>query len=363
MTEEVANGSAPVAEAASTPAPETTTAAPASEAPAPSMRDTMAEVFRKHNPEREVGTGRYAARDGETAADAAPEGAPAATEITDQPEAPAVETAPPSIDPPASWSADAKAKWAALPPDVREYIAQRESEAHKAITQTGERLKGFEALDAVIGPRREALKATWGNEGAAIQQLFQLSDFATSDPAGFVHWFAQQNRVDLSRLASATAAAPADPQVAALHQKVATLETTLTQQQMQAMENDIRNFAEAKSADGNPLRPHFNEVRVEMGRLMQAQLATTLDDAYAKAVRTNDAVWAKVQAEEAASRAKAAAEAEAKRIAAQAKAAAEAKKSASVNVRAVGAVSGSPVTPQTMRQTMEAVFRQRQSAA
>lgn len=363
MTEEVANGAAPVAEAASTPAPETT-AAPASEAPALSMRDTMAEVFRKHNPEREVGTGRFAAQGDQSAADAAPESAPAATEITDQPEQPTAETAPsPSIEPPVAWSADAKAKWAALPPDVREYIAQRESEAHKAITQTGERLKGYEALDAVIGPRRDALKATWGNEGAALQQLFQLSDFATSDPAGFVHWFAQQNRVDLSRLASASAAAPADPQVAALHHKVATLETTLTQQQMQAMENDIRNFAEAKSADGNPLRPHFNEVRVEMGRLMQAQLATTLDDAYAKAIRTNDAVWAKVQAEEAASRAKAAAEAEAKRIAAQAKAAAEAKKSASVNVRSVGAVSGSPVRPQTMRETMEAVFRQSQSAA
>ena len=106
MLEDDANGAAPAAEAASTPAPETT-AAPATEAPAPSIRDTMAAVYRKDNPDREAGTGRFAGRE----AEAAPEGATAATEITDQPEQTTTETAPaPSIEPPSAWSADAKAK-------------------------------------------------------------------------------------------------------------------------------------------------------------------------------------------------------------------------------------------------------------
>jgi len=349
MIEDVANGAAPDAEAASTPAPETA-AAPASDAPALSFRDTMAEIFHRDNPAREVGNGRFAARD---------------TEITDQPEPATAETAPPapSIEPPPAWSADAKAKWSTVPPDVQQVIAAREAEAHKAITQTGERMKGYEALDAVIGPRRDALKATWGNEGAALQQLFQLSDFASSDPVGFVHWFAQQNRVDLSQLTAATAAAPADPQVAALQHELSSIKSTISQQQMQAMENDIRAFADAKDAAGNSMRPHFDDIRVEMGQLIQAGLATTLAEAYAKASRTNDAVWTKVQAGEAVSRANAASAAEAKRIAAQGKAAAEAKRSGSVNVRAVGAVSGSPVKQQTRRQTMEAVYRTMQGAA
>jgi hypothetical protein len=364
MTEDIANGAAPVADAASTAAP--ITEAPAAEAPAPSMRDTMANVLKKYPTQGE--DGRFESRfpRDEPATDAAPsEAAPAATETTDQPVTSSAETAPAqSIEPPASWSAEVKAKWSALPPDVQSYIAQRESEAHKAITSTGERLKGYEALDAVIGPRRDALRATWGNEGAAIKQLFDLSDFATRDPAGFVHWFAQQNRVDLSRLNPGPAdTAPADPQVAALQHELSAIKSTLTQQQQAALDADIRRFADAKASDGTPMRPHFAEVRTEMGRLISAGIAETLEDAYAKAIRTNDAVWAKVQAAEAAQRAKAAEAEEAKRREAQAKAAAEAKRAASVNIRAVGSVSGAPARGATMRETMEAVAKARMGAA
>lgn len=349
MTEEVANGAAPVAEAASTPTTETA---------APSFRTTMEAVYDKAYPPRED-TGRFAGKT-ETQAEAAPpdEAAPA-PETTDQPETPTAETAPaPSIEPPASWSADAKAKWAAVPPDVQQIIAAREAEAHKAITQTGERLKAYEALDAVIGPRREALRAAWGNEGAGIAQLFQLSDFATRDPAGFVQWFVQQNRVDLSRLTTAQAApaTPADPHVAALHQEVSAIKSTLTQQQQAALDADIRQFADEKAPNGEKLRPHFDDVRTEMGRLISAGIAQTLEDAYAKAIRTNDAVWAKVQAAEEAKRV-AAAEAEQKRQReAAAKVAAEARKAASVNIRSQGAVSGAPAKGQTMRETMAATY-------
>lgn len=348
MTEE-ANGAA-LADAASTAAPIAT---------GDTMRADMEAIFARDNPQRDA-AGRFAGT--ETQAEAAPSEAAPATEITDQPEAPAPETATPSIEAPSSWSADVKAKWATLPPDVQAYIAQREGEAHKAITSTGERLKGFEALDAVIGPRRDALKASWGNEAAAVEQLFQLSDFATRDPAGFVHWFAQQNRVDLSRL-PAPATAPADPQVAALQTEVQTLKSSITQQHVEKMDADIRSFAEAKGADGNPLRPHFNDVRVEMGRLISAGLATSLDDAYEQATHINKDVRSKIEAEKAAATAKAEAERHAKQREAAAKAAAEAKRAAGVNVRAVGAVTGSPVRGQSMRETMEAVWRREQGAA
>lgn len=353
MIEEVANGAAPVADAAST-------AAPTTEAVEPTIRDTMEQIAAKHFPAREIGTGRFAAQTTDEAEVAPTEAAPAVTETTDQPEPPQAETVPPapSIEPPAAWSADAKAKWAALPPDVQQYIAQREGEAHKAITQAGERLKGFEGLDAVLGPRRDAMRATWGDEATGLRQLFQLSDFATRDPTGFVQWFAQQNRVDLTRLTDAPAdAAQADPHVAALRQELAAVKSSVSQQHLAQMENDIRAFAEAKGPDGNPLRPHFDAVRTEMGRLMQAGIATSLEDAYTRAIRINDAVWAKVQADEATARGKAAEAEEAKRREAQARAAAEAKKAAAVNVKAVGAVSGSPTRPATMRESMEAVAR------
>lgn len=350
-----ANGAAPVADAASD-------AAPVSEAPAPSMRDTMTAVADRLMPPRGDG-GRFATKD--NTAEAAPsEAAPAEQETTDQPETTGAETAPaepaaPSIEPPQSWSAEVKAKWAALPPDVQTYIARRESEAHQAITQAGAKAKAYEALDQIIAPRRQALAANYGSETAALQQLFQLSDFASNDPAGFVHWFAQQHRVDLSRLTSAPSdpARPVDPQVATLERELRAVQSTISQQQMAQTEAEIRRFAEAAAPDGTPLRPHFEAVKVEMGRLINAGIAETLEDAYAKAIRTNDAVWAKVQADEAATRAKAEAEKAAKEREERAKAAKAAQKAASVNVRATGAVSGSPAGAATMRETMEAIAR------
>lgn len=348
MLEDDANGAAPVADAASD-------AAPISDAPAPSIRDTMTAVAERLMPARDDG-GRYAGTD--TAAEDAPaEAAPAATETTDHPVTKKDETAPaPSIEPPSSWSADVRAKWAALPPDLQTYIAKREGEAHQAITQAGAKLKGYEALEPIIGPRRQALAATWGNEAAAIQQLFQLSDYATNDPQGFVQWFARQNRVDLSRLTTAPDARGADP-VATLERKLHAVESTIVQQQQQALDADIRRFADATAPDGKPLRPHFNELRAEMGRLINAGIAETLDDAYAKATRTNDAVWSKVQAEEAAQRASADAAKATKEREQRAKAAKEAARAAGINVRSTGSVSGSPAGTANMRETMAAVYR------
>lgn len=357
MTDETMTTAAPaVADAqavADTPAATTTT----DTTPAPTMRDTMASVLAKYPVRGD--DGKFETRFPDTA-DAAPaDGAPA-TKTPDQPEAQAVETASPSIDPPASWSADVKAKWAALPPDVQTYIAQREGEAHKAITTAGERAKAYEALEAVIGPRRAALAAGYGNEAAALNELFGLSDFATQDPAGFVRWFAQQRGVDLSQIVGQPAAQPspaADPSVAAIQQRLDGLTNHIVTQQERQLLSEIDRFASAKGDDGQPLRPHFADVRADMGKLISAGLATTLDDAYAKAVRANDAVWSKVQAEQAATQTKAAAEKAEREKAERAKAAASAKRAASVNVRTTGSVSGSPAGAQSMRATMEAVAR------
>lgn len=341
-----ADAAAPVADTSAAPAPPAPSEAPAGG----TMRDTMAAVLAKYAPARD-GSGRFTMKDG----------AEAPTEITDQPATVAAETVPeaPSIEPPQSWSAEARAKWDALPPDLRTYIAQREGEAHKAITSAGERAKQFEALDSVLAPRRQALAQTYGSEAAAIQQLLQLSDYAAQDPAGFVQWFAQSRGINLPGVQQQPGNAP-DP-VAPLYQEIQGLKQTIAQREAAETEAQIRTFAEAKGPDGQPLRPHFDDVRADMGRMINAGLAKGLDDAYAKAIRANDAVWAKVQAAEAATKAKAEAEAAAKRQAEAAKAAAEAKRAAGGNVRSTGAVTGSPGKAATMRETMEAAYRQAMS--
>jgi hypothetical protein len=311
-----------------------------------SMRDTMAGILAKY-----PGRGD----DGQFESQRVEPDAPA-TETTDQPEATAApEPATPVIEAPASWSAEKKAIWAAVPPEARDYILQREAEAHKAISEKGARAKLADDFEAAIGVHKTALVSEYGSLDRAVNTLVNVAMQAGADPAAFIRWFSQQHRLDLAQIAGVQAQpGQQQPQNTAVDQRIATLEQHIEQQMMAGMTSTIRAFAEAKDASGKPMRPHFEAVREEMGRLMQAGLAGTLDQAYAKAIRTNDAVWATVQAEEAATNA-AKAKAEHERAA---KAAADAKRASSVNVKPVGSASGSPVKGATMRDTMAAIARQ-----
>jgi len=109
-------------------------AAPATvETAKPSIRDTLESVLAKA--EERGDDGRFKAKD--TAQDTAPE-------TPDQPETQkAAEPQPEAIEPPSSWSAEVKAKWATLPPDVQRYVLDRESQTHKAITEKGSALRSM----------------------------------------------------------------------------------------------------------------------------------------------------------------------------------------------------------------------------
>lgn len=316
---------------------------PAAEASG-SIRDTMAAVLAKY-PDRD-NSGRFESR----AIDQAADTAPVETETTtDQPTAPVAEPASPVIEPPASWSAEQRAKWATLPPDVQEYVAQRESEAHKAISEKGSRAAEYDAVEAAIGQNKTQLVSEYGSVPRAVETLVNVAVQAGQRPAEFIRWFAQQHRIDLTNLTqqAGNPAAP-DDHITHLSQTVSNLQTQLQQQQEAALSATISEFSGAKDASGKPLRPHFDAVRGEMAALMTAGVAKSLDEAYTKAIRANDTVWAQVQVEQDATR-QAAEQAKAAKIAA------EARKSASVNIRPLGSVAGSPVRGQTMRDTMRAV--------
>jgi hypothetical protein len=331
------------------PVIESAPAAPETAAPPTSMRDTMASVLAKY-PDRDNG-GRFESRAIDPQADDAI--APATPEITDQPETTTAEPATPAIEPPSSWSAEKRAIWSLLPPDAQAYVAQRESEAHKAISEKGQRAAMYDAVEQAIGEHKTALISEYGSVDRAVNTLVNVAMQAGQRPAEFIRWFAQQHRVDLSQLAQpgAQQGGGIDPQIHTLSQTVTTLQHQIEQQQQAALAAQIAAFSEAKDARGQPLRPYFDDVRANMARLMTAGEAASLEDAYDKATRINGDVRAKIEAQREAAR-------QAEATAKAAKAAAEAKKSAAINVRPLGAVAGSPVRGQTMRDTMTAVARQ-----
>ena len=325
-------------------APEPIAAPAPAETAKPSIRDTLESVLAQT--EQRGDDGRFKAKD--TASERA-------SETPDQPETQkAAEPQAEAIEPPSSWSAEVKAKWATLPPDVQRYVLDRESQTHKAITEKGQRASLYDAIEQAIGENKTALVAEYGDIPRAVQMLVNVSTQAGRDPLRFIEWFAGQRGIDLRSHFAGQAnqyAAQADPMQHALVSEVNQLKQHIERQQSETLQSTISQFEQAKDVSGKPLRPHFAEVRADMGRLIASGAAQGLEDAYAKAVRMNDAVWAKTQAVEEAERAtKAKAEAAAK--------AADAKKAGSINMRSRGAVSGSPGKPQDIRSSLEAAYRQ-----
>lgn len=235
---------------------------------------------------------------------------------------------------PSSWRKEAAAEWAKTPPAVRAEVLKREQDMHQGIAQykyAADWAKQFEPLAQDLYKLRQA----YGNEITGLKNLFQISNYANSDPVGFVQWFAKQRGIQLG---GQSEQAPADPQYSALHEQVRSLQAEL-QAQKQAQESEVFQtlYREIEETKSKPGFEHFEELRGEMAGLLQSGLAKSLPEAYEKALWSRhdlrESLIAKQQQEAAA---KAKAEALAKAKAAQ--------KAASVNVQKRGTLNGKAPT-------------------
>lgn len=214
------------------------------------------------------------------------------------------------LTPPERWSAERKAVFAALPRDAQQMLLERESETDKAFTQKTQELaeqrKQYEALDQILSPRRQALASAYGSEANALAELFRLSDYANTDPAGFMQWFAKERGVDLQGLTQvASSDEYVDPatqrlqnELNGIKQKLSVQEQAQVTARQEAVRNEITAFKEAKDESGSLLRPHFEDVKKEIASLMQSGAAQTLDHAYKMAIWANEGVRTKILEEQ-----------------------------------------------------------------
>lgn len=247
--------------------------------------------------------GRFKAREAEKAAAAA---APAKTDpkITDQGTKPAdgaasAQAASPS-DAPASWSAAAKAHWKTLPPDVQAEAHRREAEFAKGIEQKSQ---GYQALESVIGPKRQMLQQVYGSVENGITELLGLSDFAVTKPNDFVKWFVHQHRLNPQEIFAMPAAGaqpgngqqPGEAAQPALPPEIAAAVDRVERSQQQFVETYVNGPIKAKArselqqfeADASTKYPHYTNPQVKQA--MEAALLSgpdtmTFEDAYDRVI-------------------------------------------------------------------------------
>lgn len=306
-------------------ATETVTETP--ETAAPSLDEDLRSIWDKRNPPRE--NGRFASRNPtEQAADAPP-----VNENADQPAEPVVEQDKPAIDAPVSWSAEQKAKWAALPPDTREYIAQRDKESHEAISRAGQQIKAFEPIGKVIEQFGHVFQKNGLQPHEGIARMMAVNEMLETDAPSAIREIAKAYGVNLSGETEQNAD-PANREVAELKAELAKVKSHLTAQDRQreaaaneTLAREIADFAKDK--------PHFESVRKVMAGLMNSGAAETMQEAYDRAVYADPTIRQSLLADEQT-------KAEEKRKADEAERVKAAKKAAGVNVKSSPGQSNAP---------------------
>lgn len=302
-----------------------------------SMEDTMAEAYDKINPPRDEAQ-RFVAKDKPTEA---VEETPAETTETDgqAPIAEEVEPDKPAITYPGSLPAELREKLDQAAPELRDWVAKREAESHKRITELGQAAKASEPIRQIGDRYKTSFKGMGTAE--AFEKLAAANEFLERDPVAGIQWLADAYGVQLSSLGKeATQGTEGNPEVSQLRQTISQLQrqisetsnkvTSREQAEQQANQKSIEKLVDDFAKD----KPYWGDLEEDVYAQIHAIRATDanltpdkiLDRAYDRASKLNEGVQAKIQADKKA-------EADKKAKAEAAKKAADAKKSASVNVK------------------------------
>ncbi len=261
-------------------------------------RDTYRTMFKK-GPEKDPKTGQFTKAPAPVEKKA--QAAPAAALITPAPAQKPIDTA----RVPDSWTKDAKAAWAALPPVIQAEVNKREADFRNAFAQHKNKAAFADQVAEMVNPHFAQWQQKNLDPRLAIRDGYQ--GIAT------LHFGTNEQKVELLRKlvkdfgidipkpgqAPAQGQQPAQPQQPQEFRDprvdmILNERQQMQQRQVQAQWADANTQIESFAND--PTNEHFALVREDMSKLLQAGVATDLKDAYAKAVAMNPTASAAEQA-------------------------------------------------------------------
>lgn len=278
------------------------------------------------------------------------------------------------VEPPQHWPEADKAMFRQQTPEAQAWLMQRHKAMEADNTRNSQELsrerKGFEATREYLKPfwpTIEAIEKEGQQRGFTVAEALQ--SFHTTyrqlqkDPTGAIAALAKQYGADLSKLVPGSAKAAEggdeyiDPQLRVRDDKIAALEKRLEdltgsvkgrEESEQAAlrteaSQEVAKMANAKGDDGQPLYPHFDEVRGKMSQIAAQGFVGSLAELYDEACWAVPTVRATRLDAEASKRN---AEAEAKRKA-EAEAAEKARKEAVEKAKKHGSTTFRSTTPGT----------------
>jgi hypothetical protein len=208
------------------------------------------------------------------------------------------------LEAPKNWTEDVKKVFNTLPAESQEFMIKRDKEMTSDYTkktqELAEQRKNIEALDKVLQPARQTINATGIGEAEYISRLLNADNALRTNPKMALRQLAQGYGIDLSSMNEESESwNDPDPQYAQLlqqNQQIMSELNNFKQQNIQSTvaqtEQTVEQFSMKTNTDGKLMHPHFDKVRVKMGNLIDAGEAKGLDEAYTKAVRLDDDLYA-----------------------------------------------------------------------
>lgn len=232
-------------------------------------------------------------------------------------------------EPPSSWRKEAKDLWkqigaAAITPEqgqlLKEELRKRENDFKNGILAKDGELKTvkpfYDELQNIIKPDLDGWKAQGISPVQAINHLLSLGRNFRQNPAGTIQWLAQTAGINLASLvqgqtqqAASQQGGDTDPQLQPLLQeinglksKLLSLESGFSTQSQTAAASEIQAFIDEVDAQGQPMRPHFNDAFQDIQMIAPSIKALhpgwtprqIMNEAYERATWSNPAIRQKM---------------------------------------------------------------------
>lgn len=279
---------------------------------------------------------------------------------------------PELVNPPAAWTAQAKANWNELPAWAKSEVLKREAESYRGVQQVTEKAKFGDTVNNIIEPYRAAITAEGSTPEQTIQGMLNTAYLLRgNDPMQKVqmtinlaaqHGYLNELFAHFTQGGQNNQQQPQfSPQNVQLQQEVQRMKQTLEQQQWQQQEAEqneaisaVQAFATEAGEDGSLAHPYYENVRELMGVLLESGQQQTLQGAYDAALWMSDDTRTLLQSQQQGSSERKRQEAAAERVA-------KAKKAGTVDIKAKGThPSATPEQPigsveDTMKDLMDSI--------
>jgi hypothetical protein len=206
-----------------------------------------------------------------------------------------------AIGAPSTWTKEALAEWASIPPRAQQEILKREEDALRGITQYKGRAEIGDKYEAVVNPYRPVLEAAQIDPVQLFQSFaanhYLLSRGSEDQKLELAANMIQGYGIDFTKLINFVGnriIEPVDPKISELEARLAKFESAETQRtQAEAESAQTALLNEVDTFVKDPAYPYAAELLDDMAAIFGSKQASTLQEAYEKAVYLNPTTRAK----------------------------------------------------------------------